>query len=46
MPVIGSRRVLNCEIVQAGEIRRSDDEFTEVMSIGISAAVSRDIFGL
>lgn len=46
MPVIGSSRVLNCEIVQAGEMRRSEDEFTEVMSMGISAAVSKDIFGL
>jgi len=40
MPVIGSRRVLKCAMLHDGVIRRSDDEFGEVMRRGMSAAAA------
>jgi hypothetical protein len=38
MPVTGSSRALSCVIVHAGLMRRSDDEFSEVISRGTSVA--------
>lgn len=39
MPVIGSRRVFSWAIVQAGEMRRSDDDVSERINRGTSLAV-------
>jgi hypothetical protein len=43
-PVIGSRRDLKCDMVHDGDILRSEDEFGEVINIGISGAETRSIF--
>ena len=40
---MGSSFVFNCPMVHAGVIRRSDDEFSEVTWIGISARVWKDM---
>jgi len=40
MPVIGSRRPLSWDTDHDGVIRRSEDEFSEVISKGISGAVA------
>ena len=42
-PVMGSRRVLRCAMDHEGEMRRSEDEFGEVMSRGTSAELWRDM---
>lgn len=38
-PVMGSRRALSWEMDHEGVIRRSEDEFSDVISRGMSAAV-------
>tara|TARA_R110002003_G_scaffold141_13_gene12971 strand:- start:8084 stop:8266 length:183 start_codon:yes stop_codon:yes gene_type:complete len=43
---MGSRRDLRCAIVHDGEIRRSDDEFGELMMRGTSATLWRDMLAL
>lgn len=43
MPVIGSRRVLNCAMLHDGVTRRSEVEFGEMMKMGTSRAVCIDI---
>jgi len=40
---MGSSFVFSCPMVHAGVIRRSDDEFSEVTWIGISARVWKDM---
>lgn len=42
----GSSFALSCPIVHEGVMRRSDDEFSEVIWRGRSPAVWRDIFEL
>lgn len=43
IPVIGSRRDLSTAMLHDGLMRRSDDEFGELMSNGTSAAAWRDM---
>jgi hypothetical protein len=40
---MGSKRDLRCAIVHDGEIRRSDEEFGELMMRGTSATLWRDM---
>lgn len=44
MPVTGRSRALRFSIVQLGEMRRSDEEFSQITRTVISALVCRDIF--
>jgi len=46
IPVTASRRPLSCAMVHAGDMRRSEDEFSEVISRGTSAAdIAADMVG-
>ena len=40
---MGSRRALSCAMDHDGDIRRSDDEFGELMRSGTSAALWSDM---